>query len=129
MNMFLVPVGFIYVQLQNQPEPARLWVTTAWREITAEYAGLFFRAVGQGSAAFGNIQAENSPRLTNISGPFGFNNFTGTIDVQVNANGQQSTTLPVTGSLGSPTWGIRVQVSSGEVRPRNTAMRIWIRTG
>jgi len=32
-----------------------------WKDVTSDYAGLFFRAEGGGSEAFGTLQNENFP--------------------------------------------------------------------
>ncbi|CAG2103000.1 unnamed protein product [Medioppia subpectinata] len=62
-----LPVGFIYVQLPGQAEPNTLWPKSTWSDVTATYAGQFFRAEGGGSLAFGaGVQSEDAPRLTDI---------------------------------------------------------------
>lgn len=120
---FPVPIGFVYVQLHGQPVPSTIWRAVSWREITSQYAGLFFRAVGGGSASFGNIQAENSPRLATVR----------TVDLTTQEfNIAITPGAPSRVSSGGEGWGLRhwalqFTLSSGEVRPRNTAMRIWIR--
>lgn len=123
--MFLVPIDFIYVQLPNQPEPQNIWDTVEWIEITSEYAGLFFRAEGGDSAAFGTIQADNSPRLhrvgrTNIAHP-------GVNGISVRADGVSSSSISSGALTDSTHWALHFTVTSGEVRPRNQAMRIWKR--
>lgn len=126
-NEFIsVPIGFIYVQLQNQSEPSTLWPTVRWNEVTAQYAGLFFRTVGEGSEAFGTIQAENSPRLVAVNsvGPI-----PRTTVITVAASGLRSSTVSTGASSTTNAWALDFTVSGGEVRPRNTAMRIWQRTG
>ena len=65
MNM-LIPVGFVYTQLPDQPQPATLWPTFNWTDVTSTYAGLFFRAEGGGSEKFGSVQQDNSPRLESV---------------------------------------------------------------
>lgn len=96
-----------------------------WSEITESYAGLFFRAVGGGSAAFGSIQDDNSPRLTNVQ--------TGSVphgiwQTVVNADNTLSSLVSTGHGSGIDHWGLSFRVSQTEVRPRNTAIRIWIRT-
>ena len=52
-----LPIGFIYFQLRGQSTPDVLFKTTGkWQDISATYAGEFFRAVGGNSAAFGSKQ-------------------------------------------------------------------------
>lgn len=124
-----VPVGFIYVQLPNQPEPYLLWDTVNWIDVTSEYAGLFFRVLGGGSQQFGVTQAANSPRLTHV------NHLTMTgIRELVTISADDRFSDPITSGPvappGIPTtnyWGLRFSQSSDEVRPRNTAVRIWKR--
>lgn len=123
---FIVPVGFIYVQLPGQQEPHQIWNTVYWVDITYEYAGLFFRVLGGGSAQFGVTQEADSPRLTNVS-----KILTGCCNnnIVISPNGSWSSVIS-TGSNWSLAsyWGLRFSQSSTEVRPRNKAVRIWKRT-
>lgn len=97
-----------------------------WTEITAQYAGLFFRAAGEGSAEFGSVQEENIPKLTNVNGRLVLTSPTSSVAIPV--NGGTTPALSV-GATGAQThWGLSFTVSSGEVRPRNTAVRVWMRT-
>lgn len=123
--ILLVPIGFIYVQLSGQPEPSNIWPTVTWTEITSEYAGLFFRALGSGSASFGYIQAENSPRLTEVS-----NTLVGSVfnDLQIPVNGGWSSWISTGSTSAVSHWALQFLVSTGEVRPRNSAIRIWKRS-
>jgi len=123
-----VPIGFIYVQLPGQPEPKTLWSTVEWKDVTSDYAGLFFRAEGGGSLAFGQIQDENSPRLTSINGlqrqfdiglPGQLNIQPGVLSQSIYTGGQDPAGNEVS---------LKFLVSPGEVRPRNQAIRIWKRT-
>src|SRR5699024_10335861 len=66
-----VPLGFVYVQLSGQPEPQILWPTVTFTELSYQYVGLFFRAQGDGAAPFGEIQAENAPRINAINVTWG----------------------------------------------------------
>lgn len=120
-----VPIGFIYVQLPSQPEPKSLWSTVEWKDVTSEYAGLFFRAGGGGSAAFGEIQSENSPRLTNIQSKEGIDGVHWrTINILPGVWSERIYSGSWIGSSGS----LMFFVTTGEVRPRNKAIRIWKRT-
>jgi hypothetical protein len=104
-----------------------------WEDVTSAYAGLFFRAEGNGSAAFGKTQEENNHKLTNVQN----NNLKGdgvpTNSIEVKANSQWSEYIE-TGSIyyeenTEPIFiHLRFKVSGGEVRPRNKAIRIWKRT-
>jgi hypothetical protein len=127
----LVPIGFIYVQLPSQPVPKTLWPIVQWKDVTSEYAGLFFRAEGGGSEAFGTIQSENSPRL--IEARYGHHDTCNNDyhNVYIYPNGLWSNW--VTSSTESIGWTVltcmSLKVSSGEVRPRNMAIRVWKRIG
>ncbi len=120
----LVPVGFIYTQLPGQVEPQILWPLMTWKDVTSDYAGLFFRAEGGGAAPFGKVQSDNSPRLSKI-------------EQKTHGSGTDSDSMQVipgtwssymfTGKFESPNNHLRFFVSSEEVRPRNKAMRIWKR--
>jgi hypothetical protein len=118
-----VPIGFIYVQLPSQPEPKILWSTVEWKDVTSDYAGLFFRAEGGGSAAFGEKQEESSYRLTQVENK----RCSGGNPINVNVGTWSD--YVYTGSDGNTEyWCLRFMVSNSEVRPSNKAMRIWKRT-
>ena len=53
-----VPIEFIYVQLNGQSEPTQLWLKNKWKNVSAKYAGLFFRVEGGQSGTFGQIQEQ-----------------------------------------------------------------------
>ncbi len=53
--------------LLYQAEPSSIWSTITWQDISNDYDGLFFRALGGGSEAFGNTQGENTQRLTEVN--------------------------------------------------------------
>jgi hypothetical protein len=123
---YLVPLGFIYIQLPNQKEPWILWPKTEWRDISLDYAGLFFCVLGDGSAEFGETQSENSPRLTKVEFktqvPNGGN--TGIVNIPT---GSWSGYIR-SGNYKDRPDGLDFFVSGGEVRPRNKAVRVWQRT-
>ncbi|KAJ6639569.1 Macrophage mannose receptor 1 [Pseudolycoriella hygida] len=119
-----VPIGFVYVQLPHQPEPWRMWWAVDWTEITEDYAGLFFRVAGEDAGEFGTVQEENSPRLTRVQGQV---ETASAPAVNIAPSGLPSAQVS-SGWTGSAShWGMRFTVSSGEVRPRNTATRVWMR--
>ncbi|CAG2111045.1 unnamed protein product [Medioppia subpectinata] len=122
-----IPIGFTYVQLPGKPEPKTLWPAYTWSDVTAEYAGQFFRAEGNGSLEFGKgIQAENAPRLSKVQ------KFYKTSEIYEDADltpGVWSKNV----LSGGPGSGIdhnslKYLLSAGEVRPRNQAVRIFQRT-
>ncbi|CAG7726596.1 unnamed protein product [Allacma fusca] len=62
-----LPRGFLYTQYAGQLEPRQLWPTVGWQDVTTEYAGLFFRALGGSSRTFGKTQPDGIPRIGTIS--------------------------------------------------------------
>lgn len=120
-----VPIGYIYVQLPGQQGPHSIWNNLYWMDVSHEYAGLFFRTIGGGSEQFEVIQEENSPKLEQVN----------TVQippnkyVTVSTNGTWSAAVSTgAADIGSTdVWGLRFALSKGEVRPRNTAVRIWKR--
>ena len=61
-----MPIGFLYTQFPEQSSPQQLWPSLQWTEVTQQYAGLFFRAEGNGSLPFGQIQNDNAPHLISV---------------------------------------------------------------
>jgi hypothetical protein len=57
-----VPIGFIYTQYPNQQSPELIF-DGEWEDISADYAGAFFRAEGGDSLAFGTKQSEGLPNI------------------------------------------------------------------
>ena len=134
----LTPVGFIYTQLPDQKSPEQLWPTFKWQDVSEQYAGLFFRASHGNANAFGEVQEENFPRIDkiihkNINGRTDGrdNRMKGEPDDYIKMDSVDSEIL-FTGwqydckVLGSE--GIQVERYVGEFRPRNTAVKIWVRT-
>lgn len=59
------PVDEVYTQYPNQQDPNTLYGDlSVWTEITSNYAGLFFRAEGGNSEAFGTTQNEELPNVS-----------------------------------------------------------------
>ncbi len=120
----VIPIGFIYSQLPSQPTPQTIWPNYNWTDISSRYSGLFFRVLGDNSSSFETIQEENSPRLIKVrtrqagSGTFAAR--------EVNATADWSRDYYTGGTDGSPIQ-LDLIVSSGEVRPRNQAIKVWKR--
>ncbi|CAG2112100.1 unnamed protein product [Medioppia subpectinata] len=122
-----LPIGFIYVQLPHQSDPKDLWPQYTWSEVTAQYAGQFFRAEGAGSLTYNQgVQPDNAPRITKIA----FRSFRdGGDNWEVDVPSSGWSPLVITGGH-SGRWVLaKYYVSGGEVRPRNQAVRIFKRTG
>jgi hypothetical protein len=125
-----VPIGFIHVQLPSQPEPKILWPMVEWKDVTSDYAGLFFRVEGGGSAAFGETQNETSPRLIAVehnSENICDQQYKNLINIDEHGEWSEWFNLSVFSYPYTYRDCMRFKASSGEVRPRNKAIRIWKR--
>ena len=127
-----IPVGFIYVQLPNQSEPTSIWSKLKWQEVTSQYANMFFRVNGNMTEAFGQNQEESAPRLSKVNITSAAS-YLGTYNKQdIIASGKWSQLLytglyGVTGANQFHFQHINSYVSNDEVRPKNTAIKIWKR--
>ena len=128
-----LPIGFIYFQLRGQSTPDVLFKTTGkWQDISATYAGEFFRAVGGNSAAFGSKQNEGLPNITANWGETYLrqnNNIqpsgaaTGTVAL---AQAFGNSTVTSINSIGfNASYANTIYGSSTHVTPYNSAIRIW----
>lgn len=130
----IIPIGFIYIQYRNQSTPDILFGTDGkWQDVSAEYAGEFFRAVGGNSGSFGVTQAEGLPNITGmidpVSGLFksNFRNgaFSGGVDwrfspAQQASGGGESAACYFSASSSNSIYG-----ASTHVTPYNSSIRIW----
>jgi len=66
VNSRVVPVGSIYIEYADQPDPRSLWPTLSWQDISSTYAGLFFRTAGGDASSFGATQDACAPRLSQL---------------------------------------------------------------
>lgn len=126
----IIPIGFIYIQYRNQSTPDILFGTDGkWQDVSAEYAGEFFRAVGGNSASFGTTQSEGLP---NIEGGVSSN------QAYLDANGafevvDPNTIAPVLQQGITSYLNMRINASkhnsiygaSAHVTPYNSSVRIW----
>lgn len=144
-----LPLGFVYVQLPKEKEPSILWPSLQWADISATYAGVFFRVLGGNSEPFGVLQNDHSPRIDSVvykdckeSDP----NDSKSCDrsrpkneVLMKNMESDGWTMGVTtanfyssdysGKGQSWTGSVRFHTSQGEVRPVNMAVKVWQRIG
>jgi hypothetical protein len=124
-----VPLGFIYTQLPDTPSPQTIWPNLVWKSVTAKYAGLFFRAEGGASGKFGEEQGESTKRLNSIE-TSGQEGFMPTFGESSLIPGQwtpiRSIGFYTSGDI-TASYHIRFLLSNDEVKPKNTAVRIWER--
>lgn len=124
-----LPVGFIYIQLRNQSTPDILFGTDGkWQDVSSEYAGEFFRAVGGNSSSFGTTQAEGLP---DIQGGFsGYGHFGAAVGACIlevptstygsTREGSAYSSIGIYASRSNSIYG-----ASTHVTPYNSAIRIW----
>ena len=127
-NVSTVPMGFIYTQLSNQMAPAELWPSFGWTEVTKEYAGLFFRAEGATSEAFGKIQPANQSSIVGIksSSIFWPESYYKLNAVEVKMEDGAWTSISDEKEVAiNHLW---LYKTKAENRPRNTAIKFWKRT-
>jgi hypothetical protein len=118
----LIPIGFIYSQFPDQPEPGILWPRFQWEDMSPQFSGLFFRVLGQGSDLMGRVQPENSPRLTTVKYHEG-SDTCGPIELIPGTESQKLATAGYDGKWRS----LSFTVSGGEVRPKNMAFKLFKR--
>ena len=134
-----MPIGAIYIQYANQTDPTTLF-GGEWENISARFAGQFFRAEGGNAAAFGEAQGGGAPNITGtISGNDSFSDiaditlsqlsgaFYGTemyLPISVNGTdkGAVLRTLSIAASRSNAAY------NANEFRPYNSTIRVWKRT-
>ena len=134
-----MPVGAIYVQFAGQTDPTTLFGGT-WENVSATYAGLFFRAEGGAAAAFGQSQTDGAPNiygdftvsrsvdtlawnLGQANGAFTMGDYTNTVGLNnysVATNGRPYAIFTASSN--------NVKYTLSEVRTVNSTVRIWKRT-
>lgn len=124
-----IPVGFLYTQLPGQVDPSCLWPQLSFEDVTAEYAGYFFRAEGATSNAFGAQQEESSPRLSAVFGEHSYENRPVMGEVLLREGWSANVFAGYEPQSGSGQgWAVlRFKIDADEVRPRNMAVKIWRR--
>jgi len=131
LRSFSVPVNFTYVQLPNQPEPSVLWPQVKWEDVSAAYAGLFFRVLGGTSEKFGTVQPDSSPRLMSVEAVEIAKSAVRPLKVDVPVNGDLSAQIFAGSSPAAATQALddflKFKLSVTEVRPRNQAVKVWRR--
>jgi hypothetical protein len=130
------PAGTIYVQYPGLPSPEALLPALLWRNITASYAGSFFRAEGGLSMAFETgLQAGSVPDIIGmINGVMIYmnNSASGALVVTASSyannvgsgNNSVAGGISINASLSSSVYGLR-----SEVAPQNETVKIWRRIG
>ena len=110
-NVSIFPLGFVYTHLPEQSSPQTLWPHMSWTDVTEQYAGLFFRVEGNVSLPFGKVQDVKSPTYFE------------TVDEKLIRPADQ-----IFGKTSTQSWRT-TRNWDRNVRPRNTAVKIWKRVG
>ena len=132
-----IPIGFTYVQLPHEKGPGEFWPEITWKDVTQDYAGVFFRAGGGEAAPFGEIQMENTKRIEKINhlwdGIEEWRKVKSQRAPSQNGNITLNTSSSLwieTGAFGSGNTNYRYlnfESNVGDVRPKNMAIKIWRR--
>ena len=129
-----MPIGFIYTQFPNRPEPSLIWPQVTWTNRTTDYSGLFFRADGGDSEKFGVIQDDNSPKINRVEWVQAQDANPYPTFTELPKQGWSSWVQSAYNEILSGQWltswryKLRFHTTGGEVRPKNTAVRLWKRT-
>mgnify|MGYP007002771254 CR=1 FL=1 len=128
----IIPPGFIYVQLPGEKPPQELWPKFApWLDISPSFAGTFFRVEGGGAEPFGKVQEAFIPHLSQV-------NYTlssmflnkGETSIQLSYLTELSKPLkmnPLSSDSNIFNYALIFKWATGEVRPRNMAIKVWRR--
>ena len=105
--------------------PKSLWPKYNWLDISGQYSGLFFRVLGGKAAPFLKIQEESSPRFNGFKS-YGIHGVAHEElkEHEMKTDGKWSDDKSSVNVNGFP---VSFRVGSDEVRPRNTAVRVWKR--
>lgn len=145
---FIPPIGFIYIQLPGEMPPQKLWANvTVWLDISPSLAGVFFRVDGGGAEPFGQIQEDFLPNLEvnytigmQTSFPFIGSMIPGLktppkakerIQMSYKPTSKENPLL-ITSAYDKPLESsvvnaLMFQWTTGEVHPRNMAIKVWRR--
>ncbi len=131
-----VPLGFIYVQLPKENSPLEIWPWMSWTDISPSFNGVFFRVASGNAASFGTVQEDFSPYIDEIKHNFGSSinpSSSETDDAKISRNGGWTgDVLAAVLKEGSGSYYhgyLNFHTATGEVRPRNMAVKVWKRTG
>jgi hypothetical protein len=116
------PVGKIYFQLPGENDPATLGLPGTWTDVSANYAGEFFRVVGGNALAFNGGLQGHAFQTHKHSGSFMI--FTAGSIYNPSPRNEGGSGTP-----GGPTNnGNTIQTDLNETRPINESIKIWKRT-
>ena len=132
-----VPLGFIYVQLPNEKNPQQIWSSELkWTDISSTYDSAFFRVAGNKSAPFGKVQEGFSPYIDYIKYSECYGRDCDSRDntmwsIGLQNQGWSPNVMSASLERGSGQWYkglLQFHTASGEVRPKNMAIKVWRRS-
>lgn len=130
----VIPPGFIYIQLPGEKSPQELWPKVApWLDISPSFAGTFFRVNGGGAEPFGKVQEEFIPHISqlNYTNIYIFDEKPETSILMNFQMSDESSSLLISYSEAETVKNgfnaIKFKWTTGEVRPKNMAIKIWRR--
>ena len=125
LEQLKMPTGFIYAQLNYHDHPKRHWPNNEWQDISEQYAGLFFRVIGGNSRALDRTQDQSYPGLVIENSVKLSMKVHNKINITI-IPGQWSDYVRTGGTYqNKKRIGLSFHVTNDEVRPKNTAIRIW----
>ena len=120
-----MPQGFIYAQINDNDNPNKYWPNNEWIDVSEQYSGLFFRVIGGQSRALDRNQEQSYPS-TEIESTV---NLSKNVHNKINITiipGQWSDYVRTGGTYpNKKRIGLSFHMTNDEVRPKNTAIRIW----
>ncbi len=135
MMLNQVPLGFIYVQLPKEKSPQEIWPWMSWTDVSDQYDSTFFRVAGSKAKEFGTVQEEFSPHINEIKNSVcrGSNCPWGILKTAIPQSNGWTGEIFTSGrtkfDVNGETMAMNFHTATGEVRPRNMAVKVWKRTG
>ena len=123
-------MGFLYTQFPNQSKPEDLWPNTKWSEITSQYSGLFFRAEGGEGASelFGQTQQANQSWISHVYYQgYQYDSFKGPQQYIKTTSLNQTKWVDIQPGGYTTIGNFQIYTTGGEIRPKNTAIKVWKR--
>lgn len=131
-----MPANTVYIQYPFELPPTQLWncSESQWTDISNTYNGLFFRVLGSNSAAWKQLQDENTTYIQYVRTTDNCDNGSHCLDLRwdkkpLNKGWSEpmfTSCYPSSKNAnGNDGIGMQFYTASGEVRPRNMAVKIW----
>lgn len=129
-HRLVIPIGYVYIQWERYPEPDILWPHFKWTEIHV-HSNNFFRVIGNQTGSWEEIQEENSPMVRMVAMEQSDDNTPLLKSIEIPKQGWSDAIYVSSTGLSTPLRRDYMKFftsQSGEVRPRNVAVKVWIRS-